>query len=262
MGKNQRKAFRKIYQMKTIQIGNRNTIEPIAWEPYKGETVIVKTVIKGGKKIQEKEYFEDKVKAIPQGNAYIIGNGPSRKSFDLESLRSTGQTYGCNAIYRDFKPDFLFSVDAKMSREIADSKIWEQVTCYAPSLEVNRNKGLHLIPMNPHYTSGNTAIHTSIIHGHKNVYLLGFDFREYGKDKFNNIYQGTENYGERHSDQIFDAWLTSFRRQIKERPYVKFTIVHDNPPEYLNHLQTGTDLDNTQIISYSEFTDSVLGGRS
>ena len=40
------------------------------------------------------------------------------------------------------------------------------------------------------------AIWTAGVHGHKNVYLLGYDFREFGKDQLNNIYQDTENYGE------------------------------------------------------------------
>ena len=48
---------------------------------------------------------------MPRGNAYCIGNGPSRKDFDLNRLKATGQTYGCNALYRDFMPDFIFSVD-------------------------------------------------------------------------------------------------------------------------------------------------------
>lgn len=245
--------------MKVINLGNRNIIEPIEWKPYEGETVIVRTVIRGGKKIQETAFYEDKIKAVPKGNAYCIGNGPSRKDFDLYQLKDTGQTYGCNALYRDFKPNFLFSVDAKMSKEISESKIWEQgVVCYAPSLEVNRQRGLTLIPHNPHVTSGNQAIHTAIIHGHKQIYMLGYDFREYGKGKLNNIYQNSKNYGERHSDAIFDAWLTAFRRQIKERPYVHFTIVHDDPPEYLHHLQTGTDLKNTSLMTYKDFIDKVL----
>ena len=97
--------------MKTIQIGQRNEILPIEWRPYTGETVVVKTIIRKGQRIQETAYYEDKVKAVPRGNAYCIGNGPSRKEFDLERLKATGQTYGCNALYRDFMPDFIFSVD-------------------------------------------------------------------------------------------------------------------------------------------------------
>ena len=245
--------------MKTIKIGQNNVIEPIEWKPYAGETVIERVVIRKGQRIQETKFYEDKVKAVPRGNAYIIGNGPSRKDFDLSLLKNTGQTYGCNALYRDYKPDFLFSVDLKMSKEISDSKVWEQdVVCYAPGIEVNRNKGLNLIPNNPHYTSGNQAIWTATVHGHKNLYLLGFDFREYGAGKLNNIYQDSENYGARNSEDIFSEWLAQFRKMIKQRPYCNFTVVHDDPPEFFYNLQTGIKTDNTFLMSYQEFTDKVL----
>ena len=42
---------------------------------------------------------------------FCIGNGESRKGFDLEKLRQHGKIYGCNAIYRDFLPDVLTAVD-------------------------------------------------------------------------------------------------------------------------------------------------------
>ena len=75
----------------------------IEWKQYEGETIVVRTIIRKGQKIQETAFYEDKVKAVPRGNAYIIGNGPSRKGFDLNVLKDTGQTYGCNALYRDFQ---------------------------------------------------------------------------------------------------------------------------------------------------------------
>jgi hypothetical protein len=218
----------------------RHTIEPIDWTPYTGETINTNLVIRGGQKFQETAYYKDKVKAVPRGNAYIIGNGPSRAGFDLNKLKATGQTYGCNAIYRDFMPDFIFSVDTKITTEMCE------------------NEGmLHLIPNNPHWISGNVAFWTACVHGHKNLYLLGFDFREYGRNQNNNIYQDSENYGERHSDTVFDGWLKQFRDHLKMRPYCHFTIVHDNPPEYLKNVQTGTDLGNSSLISYEQFNDVV-----
>lgn len=241
-----------------VKIKDPNKIDPIKWEKYTGEDVIVRTVIRKGKKELEWAYFDDKVKAEPSGNAYIIGNGPSRKDFDLNLLNGSGQVYGCNALYRDYTPDFLFSVDAKMTKEIATSGITEKVVCYAPLLEVNRNKGFNLIPRNPHYISGNAALHTAIIHGHTNVYMLGFDFREYGKGQLNNIYQDTECYGERNNDDIFNAWLQQFRKMIKQRPYVKFNVVHNNPPEYLHHLITGDHQDNANVMNYDDFIEKVL----
>jgi len=244
---------------KTIEGKVFEMIEPIEWKPYQGENVCVNTIIRGGKKIQEWQFYEDRVKAVPRGNAYCIGSGPSRKGFDLSLLRDTGQLYGCNALYRDILPDFIFSVDAMMTAQMIKDEVGLKTIHYAPSLEVNRDKTkmLHLIPNNPHWISGNTAFWTAGVHGHRNIYLIGYDFREYGAGELNNIYQDTQNYGERNADTIFDGWLKQFRHMIKLRPYINFTVVHDDPPEYLHHLQTGTDLGNTKVISYKEL-ETVL----
>ena len=242
--------------MKQINIGQKPTIQPIEWKQYKGETIIVKTIIRKGKRIQETAFYEERVKAVPRGNAYCIGNGPSRQNFDLNKLKATGQTYGCNALYRDFMPDYIFSVDTKMTTEMIENEVGRKTFHYAPALEVNRkqSKGmLHLIPNNPHWISGNQAFWTAGVHGHKNIYLLGYDFREYGRGQLNNIYQDTSCYGERHDDKIFEGWLKQFRDMIKMRPYVNYTVVHDNPPDYLHYLQTGTDLGNSRVINYKEF---------
>ena len=101
-------------------------IEPIEWKQYTGETINTNLIIRKGKKIQETAFYEDKVKAVPKGNAYIIGNGPSRKDFDLNKLKATGQTYGCNALYRDFIPDYIFSVDTKMTVKMCEDKVYEK----------------------------------------------------------------------------------------------------------------------------------------
>ena len=231
-------------------------ILPIEFEPYVGETVNTVLRIKNRKKTQETEWYPDKVKAVPRGNAYCIGNGPSRKDFDLNRLKASGQTYGCNALYRDFMPDFIFSVDTKMATQMVEDEVGLKTVHYAPALEVNRkqSKGMiNLIPNNPHWISGNAAFWTAGVHGHKNIYLIGYDFREYGKGELNNMYQDTVCYGERNDDKIFDGWLKQFRDMLKMRPYVNYTVVHDNPPEYMNHLQTGTDHGNSKVISYAEF---------
>ena len=249
--------------MKTISIGRKIEINPIEWKPYEGEEVCINMTIRKGKRTRDMKFFDDQVKAVPRGNAYCIGNGPSRKGFDLNKLKASGQTYGCNALYRDFMPDFIFSVDTKVTMKMCEDEVGLKTVHYSPALEVNRKQSngmLKLIPNNPHLISGNAAFWTAGVHGHKNIYLLGYDFREYGKDQLNNIYQDTENYGERQGEDIFEGWLKQFRDMLKMRPYVNYTVVHDNPPEFLNHLQTGTDLGNSKIISYAEF-EKVLTPR-
>ena len=52
---------------------------------------------------------------------FVIGNGESRKGFDLEKLRPYGKIYGCNALYRDFAPDVLVAVDSAIMHEIYHS---------------------------------------------------------------------------------------------------------------------------------------------
>ena len=238
-------------------------IDPIEWKPYEGENVNTNLIIRDGKKIQETAFFEDRVKAIPRGNAYVIGNGPSRKGFDLNRLKETGQTYGCNALYRDFIPDYIFSVDTNMSMQMIEDEVGLKTIHYAPALQANRKESngmIHLIPNNPNWISGNAAFWTAGVHGHKNIYLIGFDFREYGKGELNNIYQDTDYYGERNEDKIFDGWLKQFRDMLKMRPYVNYTVVHDNPPDFMNYLQTGTDHGNSKVISYKQFEDTVLAG--
>ena len=50
--------------------------------------------------------------------AFVIGNGTSRKPIDLHQLRKNSppnsKIYGCNAVYREFEPDYLVAVDTKM----------------------------------------------------------------------------------------------------------------------------------------------------
>ena len=56
--------------------------------------------------------------------AFVLGNGTSRKNLDLEKLKSKGKIYGCNALYREFTPDYLIAVDVKMILEINQYK-WQ-----------------------------------------------------------------------------------------------------------------------------------------
>jgi hypothetical protein len=49
---------------------------------------------------------------------FCFGNGNSREGIDIEQYKKYGTVVGCNAIYRDYTPDILVSLDSKMSHEI------------------------------------------------------------------------------------------------------------------------------------------------
>ena len=62
---------------------------------------------------------------------FIIGNGESRKDFDLTLLRKHGKIYACNAYYRDNPlPDVLIAVDSTMTHEIYHKGIAHKIPCY------------------------------------------------------------------------------------------------------------------------------------
>ena len=63
--------------------------------------------------------------------SFIIGNGESRKDFDLTQLRKYGKIYACNAYYRDNPlPDVLVAVDSTMTHEIYHKGIAHKIPCY------------------------------------------------------------------------------------------------------------------------------------
>jgi len=61
---------------------------------------------------------------------FCIGNGESRRDYNLQNLRQYGKIYGCNALYRDFTPDVLTSVDHGMMHEIYHAGVAQKIDCY------------------------------------------------------------------------------------------------------------------------------------
>ena len=87
---------------------------------------------------------------IAMSAVVIIGNGKSRQSIDLEQLPY--RTYGCNAVYRDYSPSVLVTVDNGMMQEIyteynGDATVWFRSWNPLPS-EVKEMFTFHLYEPN------------------------------------------------------------------------------------------------------------------
>jgi hypothetical protein len=132
--------------------------------------------------------------------AFVIGNGRSRKSIDLIPLKNIGTIYGCNALYREFEPDHLVAVDAKMIFEIAKSGWQKQHKVYTNHNKTFREiEGLKILNPSKGWSSGPTALDLATEHGNEIIYILGFDFKGttgsgQAGDLVNNLYAGTLNY--------------------------------------------------------------------
>jgi hypothetical protein len=159
----------------------------------------------------------------PNNTAFVLGNGRSRMTVSLQPLSSLGTVYGCNALYREFTPDALIAVDVKMVNEIIssgynrDHEVW-----------TNPNKGIiskdRLNIFNPHkgWSSGPTALWLACSRGHKDIYILGFDYQGLG-GKLNNVYADTFNY-KKSSDvaTFYGNWLNQTERVVQEFRSTRF----------------------------------------
>ena len=86
--------------MKTINLRNEEIL-PIEWKPYTGETITVRTILRGGKKILETAFYEDRVKATPsftEMTLYISATDFSLSTTQWETvLPASLQWTGVNA---------------------------------------------------------------------------------------------------------------------------------------------------------------------
>ena len=132
-------------------------------------------------------------------NALIIGNGISRKDYDLTNLNDKYTIFACNAYYRDnaySSFDYLVSIDEAISKEIKDSDV-PRIKIIHPPLEdqfelPNYNK-IH----GTRYRSnaGMNAMLEAIKRKFKTLYIVGFDFLIKGDLALSNMYDGSNCYG-------------------------------------------------------------------
>jgi hypothetical protein len=209
-------------------------------------------VIESDRFVDTTEKIEISKKDLSNFPGIVVGNGISRQPIDLKSLLKTGIIYGCNAQYREYDPHYLIAVDVKMVNEIIAAGYHK-----THSVWTNPNKGVlakqNINFFNPHrgWSSGPTALWFACSQGHKEVYILGFDYQ--GVDgKFNNIYANTYNY-KKSSDTAtyFGNWLSQTEKVIKEFNKVKFYRVIENNGFIPDKLISGHS--NLQHITVDDF---------
>jgi hypothetical protein len=185
---------------------------------------------------------------------FVLGNGRSRLNIKPEELRPYGYIYGCNALYREFEPDYLIAVDPKMIFEI-ESKGWQlthQVWTNINS-KYKKFKNFNYFQPSLGWSSGPTALNFATQHGASEIYILGFDYVGMPSGLVNNIYSGTENY--KKSDDTatyYGNWRRQTDQVIRSNPNIKyFRVVEENffDPEW--------NYKNFSHITYNSFTESL-----
>jgi hypothetical protein len=232
---------------------------------YSGENVVVERNYTNGVWHDTTEFVPNAVTNTQISNqAVILGNGPSRLDFNLNYIKNHRggllanralQSYGCNALYRDFTPDFLIARGNSIIKEIADSGYTDDNIVYTDAIHTLEypNK-FYLTPHDPYADAGTTAAYIAAFDGHKNIYLLGFDGQDTPGHNYN-VYAGTAGYEAVTGEARTYAWRQNFRQLAQVYNDVMFSFVFKEstrlmPTEF-------RDLLNVEIINYNKFALAV-----
>jgi len=210
--------------------------------------------------VRQKKYFKEELVDSPKpitllSNkvSFVIGNGTSRKTINLETLKGLGKIYACNAVYRDFSPHYLIAVDQKMILEINKSgyqnknEVWTN-----PNRAYDNLKNFNFFKPSKGWSSGPTALWLASKHSYNKIYILGFDFKGLKNgSKFNNIYADTKNY-KKSTDgaTFFGNWMRQTISVIKENKDIKYIHVCGNESYSSEDLEK---IDNYSKIQVKDF---------
>lgn len=118
--------------------------------------------------------------------AFLIGNGISRRDIVLNSLRPYGDIFGCNALYREFTPDYLFCVDVRMIYEVAKSGFARDTLCgvfatwYDDFNTTYKNlDGIKFLDFNKErkLASGPSSLYKALEMDYDEIWLVGHDMK-------------------------------------------------------------------------------------
>ena len=171
---------------------------------YSGESIVTSLTLENNQWMPETEAVQNQItNTHTTGQAIAIGNGESRSGFDLKYIANHQggvlavdklQSYGCNALYRDFTPDFLVATGTDIIAELANSTYVNDNIVYTNAQHIVEYPGkFYLTPQNPAFDAGAIAAYLACFDGHTKVFLLGYD-SDHDHGPVNNIYKDTAGY--------------------------------------------------------------------
>lgn len=185
--------------------------------------------------------------------AFVLGNGTSRSSIEINDLIKLGTVYACNAVYRTHRPHYLVAVDSKMVIEINKSGYQLKNNVYTnKNRAYDKFKGFDFFDPSLGWSSGPTALHLASSHNKQEIYILGFDYKGIN-DKVNNIFADSPNYKKSNDKATYYGnWLRQTGIVIQKNPQKRYIRVTDKEcfvPEPL------TKLNNLSHIKIDEFKE-------
>jgi len=197
--------------------------------------------------------------------AIVVGNGASRRSFDLRKMaESMGDQrpviYGCNALYREFAPDFdlpdyLVAIDDGMMEELDSCGFPKEKIVIPLAGERWEPADLHPNGNRPRSNSGMCAIKAAIRDGAKTLLCLGFDSFLFDRaQSISNLFDGTNNYGpETRASEWDNLGRIRFMKYLAgKNPNIDFVFVY---PKGMDAVPIG--MPNVYQTTYEELVEEA-----
>ena len=190
--------------------------------------------------------------------AFVLGNGVSRQDIDPADLSKWGHVYGCNALYRTFRPTALIATDRPIATEIQETGYSANNVFYTrkpiPGL------GGKAVPKKYYpFSSGPIAIGIAAIDNHTTIYLLGFDLGPTITGQFNNVYANTAYYKKASDHPTFTGnWIKQISTVVRDYPLVQFIRVRG---ETTAQIAEFNDLPNLSELPIMHFLERINTGK-
>ena len=162
----------------------------------------------------------------------IIGNGESRKGFDLTKFNCL--TVGCNAIIRETRVHNVVCCDKRMVLEASRKMINNKTAVWTRHDWMSQFPKMHNLNAIPslwyegglkqdnhfHWGSGPYAVYVGCkLPGRSSevIHMIGFDLYPNEDGKINNIYKGTFNYEDEDSNGVNPSFWIYQIAKVMER---------------------------------------------
>jgi hypothetical protein len=228
---------------------------------YAGENIITNLTLQDGEWNPETEFVPNAVtNTFTTNQAVVLGNGTSRANFDLRFIANHQggllgenrlQSYGCNALYKDFTPDFLVVTSGVVANDVVNNGYCNSNIVYSSADMVTKYPGkFYLIPQNVQMDAGANAAYMACFDGHTKVFLMGFDHYQ-GHSHINNVYAGHNGYPSQTDNDNGEAYVINLTTVINTYPEVDFVRVMSTDQHWMHDKLK--PLLNLRQISYRDF---------
>ena len=221
---------------------------------------------------------------IPKGlDAFVIGNGTTRRDLPIKDLTDHGLVLACNWFFKDeFRPHVLVCSDEPISKDIQENYAFYPRTNHMVTWYPKPGSGAKKATTPEKMAAGIMATWTAV-HDYQcpRVFLIGMDFFGLSSPKdhlapdhngfINNMYAGKKHYVASNSGApTFRNWQRRFQYICRQHPGAEIWHVNPldgkSPPrivgfenfhqctwqDMMNHLELGKPLVDIKVVTEAD----------